>query len=307
MNSAAEFLGEHAITTLIVASVLMLIATAIVWKLIDRFWEPLWRLVARVWGVLSRSILGDWLRRVPLLRGSLARTLSVWRYLGIHAILSFAFALTAIGAFVELADEIDSEEELALFDARLTHTLQSNVDLPTLELFATITHLGDRNVTVGIGILVGLYLLWRRWWLQAVVWALATGLGGVLVRLLKHHFERTRPIHEHALTDSTGWSFPSGHAAGAMLIYGMLGYFIIRHTPSRWHIPIALVTIVLITFVGFSRVILQVHYFSDVLAGFAVAGGWIALCVTAFEVIRRRGSAGEKADVRRQESLTQTD
>lgn len=287
--------------TLTAASVLMLIVTAIVWKLIDRCWEPLWRLVTGLWNVLSRSIVGRSLRHIPLLRQSFTRTLSVWNYLGIHATLSFVCALLAIGAFVELADEIDPQEEFALFDAQLTETLRSSIDLATLEAFAVITHLGDRNVTVGIGVLVALYMLIRRWWLHAAIWILATGLGGVLVRLLKHHFERTRPIHEHALTDNTGWSFPSGHASGAMLVYGMLGYFIVRHTPSVWHIPIALVTITLITFVGFSRVILQVHYLSDVLAGFAVGGAWIALCVSAFEAIRRRGAA-ERAV--RQESLT---
>ncbi len=293
MSSVAAFVGEHAIAVLVAMTVLILLITASVWKLIDRFAAPLWQLVARLWNSLSRSALGDWLRRVPLLRGSLARTLSVWRYVGIHAVLSFVLALVAIGAFVELADEIDAKEELAQFDAQLAQALQSNIDRPTLELFAIVTHLGDRNVTVGIGVLVALFMAWRRWWLQAAIWVLATGFGGILVRLLKHHFERTRPIHEHALTDSSGWSFPSGHASGAVLVYGMLGYFIIRHTPPRWHIPVALVTVALITFVGFSRVILQVHYLSDVLAGFAVAGAWTALCVTAFEVVRRRGNASE--------------
>ena len=306
MNSVATFIGEHAILMLIAVSVLMLLATAVVWKLIDRVWEPLWRLVTLLWEALSHSKLGDMLSRVPFLRGALARGLSVWRYLGIHAVASLAVALAGIGAFVALADEIDPHEEFALFDVQLAQALQTNVGPATLEAFATITRLGDRNVTIVVAAIVALYLLVRRWWLHAVIWMLATGLGGLLVRVLKHHFERTRPIHEHALTDSTGWSFPSGHAAGAVLVYGMLGYFIIRHTPSRWHIPIALVTITLATFVGFSRVILQVHYLSDVLAGFAVAGAWIALWVTAFEVIRRRDSAGEKADIVQQERLTST-
>lgn len=279
---------------LLVATALMLVVTAFIWKLIDRLWEPLWRLIARLWDRISSSMLGARLRRLPLLGEHFERTLSVWRYLGIHAMLSLAVAVIAIGAFVALADEIDPTEELALFDDQLASALQANIDQPTLDLFATITHLGDRNVTVGIGVLVALYMLWRRWWLHAVTWVLTTGIGGVLVRLFKNHFERQRPIHDHALTDSSGWSFPSGHAAGAMLIYGMLGYFVIRHTPSRWHIPVALVTMTLITFVGFSRVILQVHYLSDVLAGFAVAGAWMALCVTAFEVIRRRSGARDE-------------
>src|SRR5687768_1285830 len=113
MNPAVEFLGEYAVTTLIVASILMLLATAIVWRLIDRFWEPVWTLVARLWDALTRSGLGERILRIPLVRGSFTRTLTVWRYLGIHAVLSFAIALFALSGFAELADEIDTEEELA--------------------------------------------------------------------------------------------------------------------------------------------------------------------------------------------------
>jgi undecaprenyl-diphosphatase len=68
----------------------------------------------------------------------------------------------------------------------------------------------------------------------------------------------------------------------------MLGYLIVRHTPSVWHVPVALVTLTFVVFVGFSRVILQVHYLSDVLAGFASAGAWVAFCVMVFETLRRR-------------------
>lgn len=293
MSSVAYYLGQHHIASLLIVCGCMLLVTGVLWRLIDRYAEPFWAVAARWWTRLGNSAIGAWVRRVPFLHRSLTHTLTAWRYLGLHAAASFIVTLFGLGAFIELADGIDEHEGIALFDATLARSLGEHVDRATLELFARITHLGDRDVTIGIGIVVLVYFLIRRWWLHAAVWALTTGLGGLLVKLLKHHFERTRPVHDHALTDSTGWSFPSGHATGAVLIYGMLGYLLIRHTPRAWHIPIALVTVALITVVGFSRVILQVHYLSDVLAGFAVAAAWMALGVTAFEVIRRRGSLKE--------------
>jgi membrane-associated phospholipid phosphatase len=288
MSEIHDVIGANAIAALVLVAVSLSLITAFLWVLVQRYGLSMWHVTSRLWTAIAGSPLGKWGRRIPLVSASFTYTMTAWRYLGIHAVLSFIVALATVMGFFELADEIGVDEELGVFDQRLALSLSEHVDLPTLELFATITHLGDRNLLLILGALVGAYFLLRRWWLHVVTWALATGVGGILVRLLKAHFERTRPIHEHTLTDSTGWSFPSGHASGAVLLYGMLSYFIIRHTPRRWHIPIALTTILLVVFVGFSRVILQVHYFSDVLAGFSIAAAWLALCITAFEVVRRR-------------------
>lgn len=288
MSEIHDLIGANAIAALVLVAAAVSLITALLWMLVQKYGPALWDLIARVLASVARSPIGRWARRTPLVNASLLYTMSAWRYLGIHAVLSFIIALATVAGFFELADEIGVDEDLGVFDERLALSLSEHVQQPTLSLFATITHLGDRNLLLIVGAAVGVYFLLRRWWLHVVTWLLATGVGGILVRLLKAHFERTRPIHEHALTDSSGWSFPSGHASGAVFVYGMLSYFIIRHTPARWHIPIALTAILLVVFVGFSRVILQVHYFSDVLAGFSVAAAWLALCVTGFEVIRRR-------------------
>jgi undecaprenyl-diphosphatase len=288
MSEIHDLIGANAIAALVLLAASVSLITAFLWMLVQKYGPALWDLIARFWAAIARSPAGQWARRIPLVNTGLLYTMTAWRYLGIHAVLSFIVALATVAGFFALADEIGVDEELGAFDEQLALSLSEHVQQPTLNLFATITHLGDRNLLLILGVAVGVYFLLRRWWLHVATWALATGAGGILVRVLKAHFERTRPIHEHALTDSTGWSFPSGHASGAVFVYGMLSYFIIRHTPSRWHIPIALTGILLVVFVGFSRVILQVHYFSDVLAGFSVAAAWLALCVAGFEVIRRR-------------------
>jgi undecaprenyl-diphosphatase len=85
-----------------------------------------------------------------------------------------------------------------------------------------------------------------------------------------------------------------------MLVYSLLGYLLVRHTARAWHLPIAVATVALIVFVGSSRVLLQVHWFSDVLAGFASAAAWSALWVAALETARwREKKAGGAATARR--------
>jgi hypothetical protein len=104
---------------------------------------------------------------------------------------------------------------------------------------------------------------------------------------LKAIFERTRPIHDHGIVIADGWSFPSGHASGAVIVYGLLGYLVIRLMPRPWHLPVTILTVALVVFVGFSRAVLQVHYFSDVIAGYASAAAWCALSIGGLEAIRR--------------------
>jgi undecaprenyl-diphosphatase len=156
----------------------------------------------------------------------------------------------------------------------------------TLRLAGVLTHLGDPELLIPAAAVVALLLFWRREWLLAWSWVAGTGGGALLNRLLKALFERSRPEHSHGFATADGYSFPSGHASGAMLVFGLGAYFLVRHTPPRWHLPVTFAALLLIVFVGSSRVLLQVHYLSDVLAGWLVAASWIALCVAGLEALR---------------------
>jgi undecaprenyl-diphosphatase len=235
---------------------------------------------------------------LPLVGRFLSSTLTIARYLGIVAIIGFALSVGALVLFVELADEIGAGESLAEFDVALSAALGEHVSLGTLRVFSIITHLGDGVVLVAIGLVVFAVLAVKRLKLLAAAWVVTTLSGAVLNRLLKAIFERSRPLHDHGLTAVEGWSFPSGHASGSMLVYGLLAYVVVRSTPSAWHIPAALAGIAIVIFVGSSRVVLQVHYLSDVLAGYASAAAWIAICVAALETVRWREQQRSRAAAR---------
>ena len=95
-----------------------------------------------------------------------------------------------------------------------------------------------------------------------------------------------RPPFQHGLANVHGFSFPSGHAAGSFAVYAMLAYLAVRLLPRVWHLPGVAAGVLLIVFVGASRVLLQVHYVSDVLAGWAGAATWSALCIAGLETWR---------------------
>jgi len=108
----------------------------------------------------------------------------------------------------------------------------------------------------------------------------------VLNQTLKQIFSRARPLDPDVLARAQGYSFPSGHSSGAMVAYGMLAYVALQLLPTRWHLPTLLMAAALTYTVGASRVILRVHFASDVLAGFASGLAWLALCITSVELIR---------------------
>lgn len=296
--AVADFVARHAIAVLSVIAIATLAVSAAAWHVLGTLAPRTWPLAIDLWDRGRRSKFAHWLRGLPLVGRFLGSTLTIARYLGIVAIIGFGLSVGALVLFVELTDEIGAGESLADFDVALSTALREQLSLETLRVFSIITHLGDAVVLFAIGVVVFAVLAVKRLKLLAAAWAVTTLSGAVLNRVLKAIFERSRPLHDHGLTAVEGWSFPSGHASGSMLVYGLLAYVVVRSTPSAWHIPAALAGIALIIFVGSSRVLLQVHYLSDVLAGYASAAAWIAICVAALETVRWRERQRARASAR---------
>lgn len=269
LAAVAELLAKHAELALLGVTLALAVVTALLWRLV----------------VAVRP------RLVPVLQAAFGRFVGPGRYLSVHGALSFLFALAGLGAFFELADEIEVDQDLARFDVALTGALARELGAGTLRASAALTRLGDPPFLIAVALLVAATLLVRREGLVAWSWLVTTAGGALLNWTLKELFGRARPVHDHGFAKAAGMSFPSGHAAGSMVVYGFLCYLLVRHTHVRWHLPIVVAGLLLVVAVGSSRVLLQVHYFSDVLAGWASAVSWLALCIAGIEALRRRNGS----------------
>lgn len=201
---------------------------------------------------------------------------------------SFATLLATLSLFLQLADDIGLDRSLGRFDEDLAGELARRLQPGTLRAFALLTHLGDAWTLTALCMVVALLLLRRGERRLAVAWVIALAGNGLLNRALKELFQRSRPLHEHGWTYAEGWSFPSGHSSGSLVAYGMLAWLLMRFTPRAAHLPLMLAAIGLALLVGYSRIVLQVHWFSDVLAGFALGASWLAICITGAELARLR-------------------
>lgn len=121
-----------------------------------------------------------------------------------------------------------------------------------------------------LAVATGWLLLCRR--RRDAGWLLATVAGGTALNLLlKQLFAAPRPDLLPHLDLVHSYSFPSGHAAGSMILFGAMAMLAMRW----WAWAAAALTI---TLVGISRVWLGVHWPSDVLAGWVEGIGFLAFC-----------------------------
>ena len=215
------------------------------------------------------------------------------RALVLRALIGFVVVIGAGYAFAEMTEALDVRERMGRFDVALAETLRLHLSAPTLEGFALVTRLGDVSTLTALCIAVGGFLLYRGQRTLAVAWMVAVAGNAVLNSLLKEIFERARPIHEHGVLVADGWSFPSGHSSGSVVVYGMLAFLLNRLVSAEWRLPTLLPAVAVAFTTGFSRVFLQVHYVSDVLAGFASGLLWLTVCVLSTEWLRLRSSNGE--------------
>lgn len=154
-----------------------------------------------------------------------------------------------------------------------------------------ITFFGNHMFLIPANLILVIFFLIRkhRWYSIKVP---VVALGGVLLMfVLKELFNRPRPLIP-LLEPVKGLSFPSGHAMMSVSFYGLLIYLVwenVQNRAAKWSLTIFLVLFILL--IGFSRIYLRLHYFSDVIAGFSAGIIWLTVSlwtVRRFEKFSRR-------------------
>ncbi len=150
------------------------------------------------------------------------------------------------------------------------------------------------HVIVAIGVILALYFLYKRFWpelcMVVIAWA---GEGGIWL-YLSAYFNRPRPVFEIPVWHQmTAPGFPSGHSISAVMCYGLLAYLLVPRIHSRLGKALVIVVAVLvILFIGYSRIFVGDHYPTDVLAGYALGIAWSGFVYTLVELISYKKAVG---------------
>lgn len=151
---------------------------------------------------------------------------------------------------------------------------------PVTETAKVLSTLGSSAVLVPVCLLVALALVWRRR-IALAGFLVATLVGGVeLATVVKAIVGRPRPPLPERLVTIGSTSFPSGHATQNAAILPALALVAVALGAAR---RIALAIAVVLAFaVGLSRVLLGVHYPTDVVAGWLLGAAWLGCCCYVF-------------------------
>lgn len=200
--------------------------------------------------------------------------------LGLALLLLFAGMAIAV-APPTVAGRWDAAAQSALAEGVANRTALYRVS-------AGLTHVGDKIVLVLVALIAAL-LVWRSGETRFALYWLTITAGGLLaIEAVKHVVSRARPPGE--LNVAMSPSFPSGHAAGVMLVGSMLAYLLCR-TGRQWARIVAVLLMLSVIPLGISRIILGVHWLTDVFGGWLFGAGWALIGVALLMLLHRSQTA----------------
>lgn len=210
-------------------------------------------------------------------------------YLGLFGVSGLLLSIGLLWAFFAIAEDVPEKGRMDQFDAGVVAWLQVHGSERGEAICSVISFIGS-PLMVAILVVVAVWLAWRRDWRRCALLAVAAGGGLLLDQVLKAIYQRARPVSaSEFVTSLSSWSFPSGHAMGSLVGYGVLAYlamaFVRGSTARRWIVG---GTIALILAIGLSRIYLGVHFPSDVLGGFIAGSVWLQVCISGYRFAERR-------------------
>jgi undecaprenyl-diphosphatase len=196
------------------------------------------------------------------------------------AVAVIAFALLGLGYDREPLATIDEETA-----ARVGASMPSWAEW----LARPFSWLGGWIGLVLLGVVSGVLLVRERAWLDFLFFLTAFAGSQLVVPLVKDVFDRTRPDAGWAVPLPDSSAFPSGHATAGVASLGALAVLAAERLPDR-RARVWLWSAVVVggLAVGLSRVVLNVHFVTDVLAGWCLGIAWLAACLLARDAVRNR-------------------
>lgn len=203
-------------------------------------------------------------------------------YLIASAITAIPFILICLTAMIDV-------DFLTVIDQSIGQHLYQWGPAPFTTFVQSFTLIGNAQGIIPLTLIIAgiFYYISRKW--QILLWIVFTILvgAGPVVALIKNIIQRVRPSYVPHLVDQGGYSFPSGHATGAVLAWGTLAFLTWYYFKDKYPkmMPYLIgFTIFMVVAISASRLYLGVHYLSDIIAGWSIGATWLILCLNYFNL-----------------------
>jgi undecaprenyl-diphosphatase len=202
----------------------------------------------------------------------------------------FAIALVLVAVpFSYLLFQVLSHGPVTRVDRdAAVHLVRFAKDRPWLASALRIVSFLGKPITLGIAVAIAAAFVARRGRVRLALYLVVTAIGGGLVDSgVKILVNRPRPDIPDPLIYASGKSFPSGHAMSATVTYGALLLVFLPILSRRARVAAFVGTGLLILLIGLSRLLLGVHFISDILGGYVLGLAWLIGSTAAFSIWRK--------------------
>ncbi|WP_352339186.1 phosphatase PAP2 family protein [Psychrobacter sp. 16-MNA-CIBAN-0192] len=252
-----------------------------------RYAEPLFRQIRRYW-LMLRRYLGQSAAVIALKNTHptgyhfLSQRFDIRHFYGLPLTLLFVGMGYIVLLFIGLVEDVMTVQPIVAMDYFVSAQMSRLHDSSLIKFFIVMTSFASTVMTVLV-MLVTAVICWVLRQRYLLIGLLIATIGSTAFTFLsKTIYHRARPI-DILLVEHT-YSFPSGHATITIALYGFIAYLLIRFSQHfSQQVRIFVVAVFFAILIGFSRILLNEHYLSDVLGGYLVGGLWLTVAISVTE------------------------
>jgi undecaprenyl-diphosphatase len=151
--------------------------------------------------------------------------------------------------------------------------------------------MGNWNTVLGIGFLMSVYIALTKRYKYFLPLLTTVAGSGLTVYLLKILIGRDRPGMGIAYYVEQSLSFPSGHAALSLALYGYATYVLLQVCGTQktvWKFLSYAIVSLGVLLIGLSRLYLGVHFLTDILGGYLIGLLWLVIGIVLTEIVWKK-------------------
>ena len=221
--------------------------------------------------------------------------------ISLKVLIALCLFLVSLFLFGFIAHEVVNENETA-FDTKVFQFFASFSNNSLIQVMKVFTFFGTIQFLIPAYLILIVYLIIKKKYRTSIDISIVAISSSAIMFGLKDYFHRARP--ELPLVRSFTYSFPSGHALCSFIFCSVLIYLIdVSKLPRLWKWVLSVFLLLFSLTIGISRIVLKMHYATDVIAGFCLGIVWVILSLWLLKRINYRNIFKQRSRVASDEEL----